>query len=319
MRFYDIYNGDADGICALLQLRAADPRDATLVTGVKRDIHLLARVRAAPGDRLTVLDISLDANRAELMRALDAGATVQWFDHHHAGGIPRHPALSTHIDTDPGTCTSLIVDRHLGGRFRSWAIVAAFGDNLEAPARALAHEAGLSDSETGLLRELGVCLNYNAYGESVADLRYPPEALYRRLRSCADPLEFVRRADEFAVLRQAFAEDLSRAESFPEEQLSPGCALVMLPNEAWSRRVVGILANRLAQRFPQRAHAILVRRAAGYLVSLRAPLEHPHGAVAVARKFSSGGGREGAAGIDSLPEADLPRLRKALTAAWPGR
>ena len=40
-----------------------------------------------------------------------------------------------HIDTDPAMCTSLIVDRHLGGKFRHWAIVAAFGDNLEKPAR----------------------------------------------------------------------------------------------------------------------------------------------------------------------------------------
>ncbi len=38
---YDIFNGDADGICALLQLRKAEPRDAQLVTGVKRDINLL--------------------------------------------------------------------------------------------------------------------------------------------------------------------------------------------------------------------------------------------------------------------------------------
>jgi hypothetical protein len=197
--------------------------------------------------------------------------------------------------------------------------VAAFGDNLDAPARALAREAGLSDSETGLLRELGVCINYNAYGESVADLRYPPETLYRRLRSCADPLKFVRHADEFAVLKQACAEDLSRAESLPVEPLSRGCALVTLPNEAWSRRVVGIFANRLAQRSPQRAHVILIRQATGYLVSLRAPLEHAHGAVSVAQKFSSGGGREGAAGIDLLPEADLPRLREAVKAAWPGR
>ncbi|RUM38930.1 MAG: acetyltransferase, partial [Desulfobulbus sp.] len=39
---YDVFNGDADGICALHQLRLHDPRpDAHLVTGVKRDICLL--------------------------------------------------------------------------------------------------------------------------------------------------------------------------------------------------------------------------------------------------------------------------------------
>ena len=43
---YDVFNGDADGICALLQLRLAEPREAQLVTGVKRDINLLSRVEA---------------------------------------------------------------------------------------------------------------------------------------------------------------------------------------------------------------------------------------------------------------------------------
>ncbi|MEJ2533090.1 MAG: DHH family phosphoesterase, partial [Halioglobus sp.] len=40
---FDVFNGDADGICALLQLRKAQPLESTLVTGVKRDINLLSR------------------------------------------------------------------------------------------------------------------------------------------------------------------------------------------------------------------------------------------------------------------------------------
>jgi len=40
----DIFNGDADGICALIQYRLANPAESTLVTGVKRDISLLERV-----------------------------------------------------------------------------------------------------------------------------------------------------------------------------------------------------------------------------------------------------------------------------------
>jgi hypothetical protein len=318
MRFYDIYNGDADGICALVQLRLAEPRDAILVTGVKRDIRLLERVESSREDRLTVLDISLDSNRAGLAQVLKDGAKVEWFDHHYAGAIPQHPGLTAHIDTDPAVCTSLIVDRYLNGRFRLWAIVAAFGDNLDASARALAGDTGLSQAETESLRELGVCINYNAYGESVADLRYSPESLYRRLQSYADPLEFVRRGEEFDHLKNAFDEDMSCAESLPLEVLSPACAMVTLPNESWSRRVVGAFANQVAQRFPERAHAILVRHAGGYLVSLRAPVARPRGAVSIASKFSSGGGREGAAGIDHLPDADLPRLVDAMKIAWPG-
>jgi hypothetical protein len=126
MRFYDIFNGDADGLCALHQVRLADPRTTTLITGVKRDIALLSRVAPEPGDELTVLDISLDSNRDALLGALQVGARVRYFDHHFAGRIPQHPLLEAHIDTSATVCTSLIVDRHfrplprLGGgcRFR---------------------------------------------------------------------------------------------------------------------------------------------------------------------------------------------------------
>jgi len=41
MIHFDVFNGDADGICALTQLRNAQPREAELITGVKRDINLL--------------------------------------------------------------------------------------------------------------------------------------------------------------------------------------------------------------------------------------------------------------------------------------
>ena len=70
MAFYDIFNGDADGICALHQLRLAIPREAHMVTGAKREIRLLERVRARAGDELTVLDVSLESNREGIVRAL---------------------------------------------------------------------------------------------------------------------------------------------------------------------------------------------------------------------------------------------------------
>src|SRR5919205_135109 len=126
-----VFNGDADGLCALQQLRLAAPRAAagqeTLVTGVKRDIALLDRVRSVAGDVCTVLDVSLDVNRAGLIALLQMGVSVRYFDHHLAGEIPAHPGLDAHIDLSPNVCTSLIVDRTLEGRFRRWAIVGAYG------------------------------------------------------------------------------------------------------------------------------------------------------------------------------------------------
>ena len=107
MAFYDIFNGDADGICALQQLRLTEPRASTLVTGTKREIRLVERVRAASGDELTVLDVSFDVNRAGVLAAIEAGARVRYFDHHYAGELPGSAALEAHIDTSANVCTSL--------------------------------------------------------------------------------------------------------------------------------------------------------------------------------------------------------------------
>lgn len=321
MRFYDIFNGDADGICALQQLRLAEPRDAELVTGVKRDNKLLARVHPRAGDVLTVLDIALDENRADLLRALDAGATCRYFDHHFPGVVPDHPLLEAHIDTAASTCTSLIVDRHLRGAHRAWAVVAAFGDNLAEAARATAKELALRDEELETLRALGECLNYNAYGETLEDLNFHPADLYRRLHACRDPLDFAVQGPEFPALQRAYAEDLERARQTPVEAIGGRSAAVFLPDAKWSRRIGGMLANELAQKFPSRAHAVLMRNGDGYVVSLRAP--HPAmpgsdqpGIDEIARLFAGGNGREGAAGIQLLPQAQVGKLFEALRAAY---
>src|SRR3989337_2459323 len=98
--------------------------------------------RPRPGTR-SVLDISLQANAGDLKRLLGAGARLRYFDHHAAGELPQHANLKAFIDTAPDTCTSLIVDRYLGGRQRLWAVVAAFGDNLQGPAQRAAAELDL--------------------------------------------------------------------------------------------------------------------------------------------------------------------------------
>lgn len=307
MRFYDIFNGDADGICALHQLRLAEPRPAVLVTGVKRDIALLDRVTVARGDELTVLDVALDRNRDALTRALDGGARVRWFDHHFPGTIPQHPALQAFIDTDADVCTSLIVDRHLGGRYRAWAVVAAFGDNLDAAARRAAQPLQLEADALHRLQELGECLNYNAYGESVEDLHYHPADLYTTLARYHDPFDFIIGEPVFEALRTACADDLALAASVTPAFQTGNCVSFVLPAAAWSRRICGLFANRLAHDHPTNAHAVMIRSAGGYVVSVRAPVSRPEGADELCGKFG-GGGRKAAGGIDLLPEADVDRF-----------
>jgi len=315
MRVIDVFNGDADGICALHQLRLAQPAASELVTGLKREIELLARVDADAQSEITVLDISLDRNRAALARVLQQGAHVRWFDHHFAGELPVHPRLETHIDMAADTCTSLIIDRHLGGLHAQWAIVAAFGDNLVATAQARAAALGLDVARVALLRALGEVLNYNSYGDAVTDVRIEPRSLYLRLQSFADPAHFAA-ADpivtELAALR---ADDLACASAVAPYFVAARCAAYLLPDAPWSRRVLGTFAHGLANENANRMHAVLKRNGDGSLtVSLRAPLSNPHGADVLCRQFR-GGGRAAAAGIDQLPEAELPAFISALARA----
>lgn len=318
MQFYDIFNGDADGICALHQLRLEEPRASVLVTGVKRDVHLLRGVNAAAGDQLTVLDISFKTNAADVKRLLAAGAQLSYFDHHEAEELPRDARLKAFIDTAPDVCTSLIVDRFLGGRRRAWAVVAAFGDNLPGPALRAAQSLDLGERDVARLRELGECINYNAYGETVDDLHYHPADLFETVSHYADPVDFLEGEPVLEVLKNALADDIARATDIKPQSAGAGAAIYVLPNAAWSRRIHGHFGNQLALRHPRRAHALLVSGHGGYTVSVRAPVENPRGADVLCRQFESGGGRQAAAGINWLPEADYARFAAEFARAFPG-
>ena len=192
MQIYDVFNGDADGICALIQLRLAEPMETKLITGVKRDIALAQQVPFESPALVSILDISLEKNRAAVDKLLAAGCSVFYVDHHFAGdALPDTPGFTALIDTQPTTCTSLLVDKHLGGQFHNWAIAAAFGDNLNAVAKELAEVAGLSAEQMESLRSLGVCINYNGYGATVDDLHFHPADLYREFVEFEDPLELI--------------------------------------------------------------------------------------------------------------------------------
>jgi hypothetical protein len=318
MRYVDVFHGDADGLCALHQLRLAEPLPAgaqsQLVTGLKRQIGLLAAVTGGPDCEVTVLDISLDRNRAALERVLVQGATVRYFDHHFAGTVPAHPRLHAVIDQAPDVCASILIDRYIGGRHRSWAVVGAFGDNLSAAARSLAKPLGLSDGELGSLHLLGEALNYNAYGDTVADVMIEPVDLYAALHRHTDPVDFA----ATPLVRQLLAcrsADLASALAQKPVLSDPQGAVFRLPDMPWSRRVIGTFANALARANPQRAHAVLKDNPdATFTVSVRAPIATPHGADRLCRRYETGGGRAAAAGIERLDPSGLDAFIQAFRA-----
>jgi hypothetical protein len=310
----DVFNGDADGICALVQLRLAQPVQSTLISGVKRDIQLLQDLVVQKNDLVTVLDISLKKNRIALDRILDEGATVFYVDHHESGGIPQHPNLKTIINTAENTCTSLLVDQYLGGKYRAWAITAAFGDNLIDSAEQAARNLSLSNNQLKQLKDLGVCINYNGYGNCIADLHFPPDVLYHELVPYTSPFDFI--TDNSIIYEQlltGYADDMSLAQASKPEYQTTTVSVYILPDTAWARRISGVFGNQLANQSPGCAHAVLTYNSqGGYQISVRAPIADKTGADELCSSFATGGGRKGAGGINHLPFDELPLFIKAF-------
>ena len=315
MKTVDCFNGDADGICALTQMRLKWPLQSELITGVKRDINLLNRVNAKVGDKVNALDISMDKNKVDVLRLLDSGADVFYCDHHFAGELPDHPKLNSLINTSPNVCTSLLINQHLESAFLDWAVVGTFGDNLKMSAHGLAKPLDLKESQLDLLERLGVYLNYNGYGASLDDLYFDPAELFKRTSQYESAFGFISEdADTFTTLQNGYADDMAKAAQTVPSDSSQQAAVFQLPNASWSRRVSGVFGNDLANNFPERAHAVLTEKAeGGYLVSVRAPLNNKQGADEVCRQFETGGGRAAAAGVNHLDESERDRFVSVLS------
>jgi len=301
--YFDVFNGDADGILALHQFRLHFPQpEATLVTGIKRDIKLLDKIQTVTNGSITVFDISLDSNRDALLQLLAQNNKITYFDHHFAGVIPDTKSLTPHIDPSPVICTSLIVDTLLEGKYRSWAVAAAFGDNLHDTAQKAARTVNLSTEQISRLQELGELLNYNGYGADISDLHFPPDVLYLALHPYKDPFSFLAESPDLAILKRGFAEDMALA--MEQKETDPGKMnrIYFLPNAPWARRVAGVFSNLRAREKKNAAHALIIENDdTTFRISVRAPLNNRKNADSLCLSFPTGGGRKAAAGINNLP------------------
>jgi len=315
---YDIFNGDADGIISLIQLRLNEPKQSTLVTGVKRNIQLLADIDANASDTLTVLDISMEKNSKALNALLEKGVKTFYADHHRAGDIPESEHLTAMIDLDANTCTALIIDQYLKGKYRSWAICAAYGDNMIASAEKLADQAGYDQTQKEQLKELGTLINYNGYGAAISDLHFDPAELYSLLLKYESPFDVIADPQSpYIKLQAAYQEDLNNALAISAQYKSDLLSIFELPDQPWSRRISGVYGNLLANQQPDSAFAVLTQNAQNnYLVSLRAPLNNKQGAGDICSQFESGGGRAAAAGINQLPKNELNHFIELVEAHY---
>ncbi len=315
---FDIFNGDADGICALHQLRLVKPmEESCLITGVKRDISLLKQLSGTHPEEVTVCDISLDKNREPLIELLGQKIPVCYIDHHYAGEIPQCADLTCHIDASPETCTSLIVNNLLDGAFPLWAICGAFGDNLNDQALILANELGLSSQETEVLQEIGELFNYNGYGAEIADLHFAPDELYRAVQPFEDPFDFAKNSEAMEKLRAGYTRDMDLALNSEDISSQPPHRVYRFPNAPWARRSVGVFSNMKAREKKDAAHAVIMEKADKTLqISVRAPLTNRINADTLCRQFPTGGGRAAAAGINALPPKMLNDFLTAFYAIY---
>lgn len=280
MRWF-AYNGDADGICSMVQWGLVHGVDGNRVTGVKRDIELLDRIDPSKGDEVIVMDISLARNHSMAQKFAQNGANITWFDHHLAG--ENIESISAHIDTSDNVCTARIVEQHLGVE-SSWAQVALHGDGLS------------KHSSIPEYKELGELLNYNGYGADLTDLHFHPDDLMMLCLESKTPEQFML-STAFVKLKEGFDSDMSNADSIVEKD-----GFFLLPNEAWARRVVGVMAHRINEKGTG-PHVIAIDKGSTFQVSIRGK----NGIGELCAMFG-GGGRATAGGIDNLPKAEITAL-----------
>ena len=313
---YDVFNGDADGIIALLQLRLHEPKESVLVTGVKRDIKLLSQVVAADDvTSVTTLDISMEKNQTALHALLEKQVPVFYCDHHRTGDVPQSDLLEVLVNLDAEVCTSLLINQKLKGKYSDWAIAAAFGDNLNQRAQAMGEQQGLNQVDIDFLCELGTLINYNGYGATLDDLHIPPATLFQQLLNYTSPFDL--RDDPsspYYLLKQGYEQDYAHVAQIKPLLSDTVSRVFELPCECWARRISGVYGNELANQSPALAHAVLTLNNTGedYTVSVRAPLNNRVGADDICSQFATGGGRKAAAGVNALPLAEKAKFIQTL-------
>lgn len=319
----DVFNGDADGIFSLIQLRKVNPvatDKQRLVTGLKRDISLVGKISDAEANQanITVLDISFDQNEREVARVLTQAALVFYCDHHQAKKIFEDKRLTSIIHTDPAVCTALLINDYLQNAQPLWAVAGAYGDALDDAAERLANQLALTMQQKASLKELGMLVNYNGYGNTEEDLHYLPAELYKILVTYDNPFDVATDATSpYVRLKAGYDSDLANAKAVSVQSDAKAVLVVQLPDAAWASRISGTYGNMLAAQNRDKAVVIVSRNLHDSLtISLRAPKNNPYGAADICSQFATGGGREGAAGINALPIAALSQFVKLVSQTY---
>ena len=272
---------------------------------------------AGKGDMVTVMDVSHAKNRKDVQRLLDSGAIIEYFDHHDPSELIAHPIITYHINTEPNISTGLIVNSYVKGKNCLWSIATAFGDNHIELAINMAKSEGLDDEQINLLKQIGLVVNYNSYGQTADDLFYSPEEIAEAVKACgSDVFRFTEQSDIFSTLLENFSNDMASAGCQEPYSINENGVIYTLPNEVWTHRIMGSFSNHLVSTNKDLACAISVLNSDGtYRISVRSSINNPHGAGDLCKKFG-GGGREKAAGINNLPESELEEFKEEFESTF---
>jgi hypothetical protein len=163
-------------------------------------------------------------------------------------------------------------------------------------------------------------LNYNAYGETVADLHLHPAALYEAMAGYAEPLDFVDQSEEFRRLREGIEADRSQRQGLKAHWSSAQMLVYVLPALAWARRLSGTLANELVNLCPLQSIVLCTPRTDGdYVISIRMSAISALRADVFCSRYPGGGGRHGAGGVDRLAPGELQRFIAAFDSYLTGK
>jgi len=304
MKYYDFFNGDADGIISLHQFRLQFPRKSELFTGVKRDVKLLRHVVNIKNATFTVFDISLLSNSEYIKGILKNNNKVSWFDHHEPGETNLGDNFSIRVDADPNCCTNILVDKFIDGLHRPWTICGAYGDNLHEQAEKL--NPCFSETKMLELKEIGETLNYNGYGNEESDLTVHPKDVYLDIQKYRSPFQYRKKSEIYNKINAQMNSDEAELNSSEILHTSETGNIILLPSTKASTRYSGIYSNKKTTENPNKAFAILTNiNEDTYRISIRSPKNNPTGASKLALSFPTGGGREKAAGINELPKTEF--------------
>lgn len=264
---------------------------------------------------ITVLDVSFDKNVDGVKQVLEVCRNLFYCDHHKADELFEHEKLIANIHTEPTVCTGLLLNAYLKDKYPLWAIAAAYGDGLDHVAARHAKRLQINERQQNQLKKLGVLVNYNGYGSSVEDLHFDPAELFASLANYHTPLDIIQdRESPFLQLEQGYIDDMSKVESSENISANDNLIALLLEDAAWARRISGTYGNQLAAQHPEKPVIIASHNVEGTLtISLRAPKNNPYGASTICSQFATGGGREGAAGINSLPNSEINTFIDAVS------